>query len=68
VLFGTGVLIKPRNHGLFGTFGTGCLQRLSRVLIGYDFIIIFIHFPDENESFNPQLFQPTRYQVEKVEG
>ena len=24
----------------------------------------FIHFPDENESFNPQLFQPTRYQVE----
>jgi hypothetical protein len=24
VLFGTGVLIRPRNQGSFGTFGTGC--------------------------------------------
>ena len=69
VFFGEGVLNKPRNQGSFGTFR---IQILSRVLIGYDFRLLlnksFIHFPDENERFNPKLFQPTRYQVEKVEG
>ena len=31
------VIIRPRNQGSFGTFGTGRLQTLSRVLIGCDF-------------------------------
>ena len=31
-------LIRPRNQGSFGTFGTGRLRTLSRVLIGCDFI------------------------------
>ena len=46
------VIIRPINQGSFGTFGTGRLQTLSRVLIGYDFRLILqelqaLHYENE---------------------